>query len=434
MLKYSFLFIFSIAMVISTSAQTEWQWPSTPELKTEALEKQAYYKVLMNSSEPEKALSTLHWLYNYNPQLHPSIYKDGAKNIENILKKELSKKRREELEDSLIWMYDQRIDYFGDKSAVDRRAYTAFKLHYKNAKKYPLLSQLYDTLFTLPSSSISDFNLTPYMTLGVYYFKAKPKEFTAEMLIDVYDRITEVIEAKKAHGGNTSKMQKEQDKVDALFGTSDPLDCEFIEIKMLPRLKENPENIKLIKKTFAYLLKAKCTDKAYFLDVAESLYEKEPSAKLAKIIADRYSFAEEYVKAIEYYKYAESLTTEGADKYELLFKEAQVYSRMENKVGARKKAIEALSVKPEDKKSLNLIGNLYFKSYDECKEGESRVIDRSVFLAAYEMYRRAGNEDMMKQAKEQFPSIEDIFNEGFHEGDNVIAPCWIQMSIVLQRR
>ena len=97
-------------------------------------------------------------------------------------------------------------------------------------------------------------------------------------------------------------------------------------------------------------------------------------------------------------------------------------------------AYEALSAKPGSKEAYNLIGNLYFTSFDDCKGEQSQVQDRAIFIAAYDMYKKAGNSAQMAASKEQFPSIEDIFNEGKEEGDQVTIGCWINTTVNLQRR
>ena len=61
-------------------------------------------------------------------------------------------------------------------------------------------------------------------------------------------------------------------------------------------------------------------------------------------------------------------------------------------------------------------------------------MDRGVFLAAYKMYEKAGNNAQMKASKEQFPSIEEIFNEGMEEGESITVGCWINESVTLKRR
>jgi len=73
-------------------------------------------------------------------------------------------------------------------------------------------------------------------------------------------------------------------------------------------------------------------------------------------------------------------------------------------------------------------------SYEDCKGGVSRVQDRAVFLAAYEMYKKAGNSKMMQLAKAQFPSMEEIFELSLKEGETLRVGCWINETVTIQRR
>ena len=125
-----------------------------------------------------------------------------------------------------------------------------------------------------------------------------------------------------------------------------------------------------------------------------------------------------------------------------------------DKSRARALAYGALSAKPGSPEAYNLIGNLYFTSFDDCKsllpkvmgyrlqgpvEGPMKALmmaisNRAIFIAAYDMYKKAGNSTQMAASKEQFPSIEDIFNESKEEGDQVTIGCWINTTVSLQRR
>ena len=96
--------------------------------------------------------------------------------------------------------------------------------------------------------------------------------------------------------------------------------------------------------------------------------------------------------------------------------------------------MKASTFDTQSKAPFNLVGNLYFTSFADCKGGESKVLDRAIFIAAYDMYQKAGNSAQMAAAKEQFPSIEDIFNENYQEGQEVTLECWINTSVKLARR
>ena len=64
-------------------------------------------------------------------------------------------------------------------------------------------------------------------------------------------------------------------------------------------------------------------------------------------------------------------------------------------------------------------------------------IDRYIVqkdISDYEMYQKAGNSKQMEAAKSQFPSIEEIFNESYEEGQKITVDCWINESVTIQRR
>ena len=104
-------------------AQSEWNWPEDEALLMISQEKQAYYQILMLQEKYDHALSTLKWLYNSAPDLNPSIYIDGTKCIEEILKSTQDENRIAQLRDSSLWMYDVRMAHFGNKaSTIDRKA------------------------------------------------------------------------------------------------------------------------------------------------------------------------------------------------------------------------------------------------------------------------------------------------------------------------
>ena len=84
---------------------------------------------------------------------------------------------------------------------------------------------------------------------------------------------------------------------------------------------------------------------------------------------------------------------------------------------------KALEADPSKKEAYIIIGDLYLKSFQDCKGGEDMVKDRAVYIAAYEMYQKGGNAERMAVAQEQFPSKEDLFNYGYDVGRYL--NCWM---------
>lgn len=424
--------ILFLCIVIVGHAQDGWNWPEDEEQLSIAKEKQAFYKVSIQLENWRDAANSLFWLYQNNANLNPSIYIDGAKVYEELIEDTADEAKKSELSDSVLWTYDQRIKYFNDEAKVmDRKAYTAFKMYYKNADKFPMLAELYDKAYELNGNELSSFNLIPYMTLAKYYHQENESEMPAERVLEIHDRVSQVIE----NSLSGEKAKNEQDKADALLSSIEGLlSCDFIENKLFPKLEANPDDLNTAKKIFSYSLKAKCSDQPYFTMAGDVLYQSEPTFQLAAALGDKYMNGNEIEKALSYFEEALNLADDNEQKYRAYQSLAQAHYKNGSKATARKNAYEALNIMPGSTETYNLLGNLYFTSYEDCKAGESKVIDRAIFIAAFDMYAKAGNTTQMQAAKEQFPSVEEIFNEGYETGDEVKINCWVSKSVQLKTR
>jgi len=99
---------------------------------------------------------------------------------------------------------------------------------------------------------------------------------------------------------------------------------------------------------------------------------------------------------------------------------------------AAQKAAELNKEKASD--AWNLIGNLYMQSSAECRGGQSRVKDQSIFIAAHDAFRRGGDNSGMANARARFPSKEELFTEGFQVGETINTGCWIGETVTLATR
>ena len=108
--------------------------------------------------------------------------------------------------------------------------------------------------------------------------------------------------------------------------------------------------------------------------------------------------------------------------------------KKKNKSAARANFRKAISADAANKEPWTLIGDLYYHSFEQCKKMENMVKDRLVFILAYDMYRRGGNSSKMHNAKSQFPSKEEIFNQDYVVGQSMTINCWIKESVQLQTR
>jgi len=424
---------FSISLILISAtlmAQAGWNWPEDIDA---AKEKNALYTDALKSKLFAQAVESHQWLLDAAPDLNASLYINGAKIYEGLSANEKDAAQKVAYQDRALSMYDQRIKYFGKEASVlNRKAFVAYKYHSKNKSKYKELLALFDKVYELNGEKVLNNNLTGYMDV-VRRYKLSGGEISDAAVIDRYSTISDIIDIKIKQNKNVAKLERIQENVDKMLTATVTVDCAFVEENLGPKMNES-KDIKMAKKVFQLMLTGKCSDSPLFLQAAIIIFDNEPAFSLGKVIALKHTAIGEKELAIIYYDKAVELTEDNLKKAEVYLNKAQLYASNKQKSAARTNARTALSFDPSLKDAYTLIGNLYMQSYDQCREGVSRVDDRLVFIAAFNQYKKAGNSKSMVSAKEQFPSIEEMFELGYKEGKIMTVGCWINESVKLERR
>ncbi len=408
-----------------------WNWP---EDRLTAEEQNVLYTDNLKSELFAEAVEPLEYLIGVAPNLNPSIYINGAKIYEALAGQEVDERNKLKYQERALEMYDLRVKYFNNEAGVlNRKAYTAYKYYKSTKEKYAELKLLFDRAFELNGVDIFDNNLIAYIDV-IRRFNMTGGSVSDIEVLDIYATITDLIERKLKNGGNQERLTAIGDNVDKVLAATVTVDCNFVENNFGPKLHQNPEDGKLAKKIFKLMLTGKCTDNPLALKAAEIVNGKEASFGLAKFIASKSQIEGNIAKAVDYYNQAIRLADDKEKKAEIYFDLAKLYAAKDSKEQSRTNAYRAVKADPSLRNAYALVGNLYMNSYDGCKEGVSRIQDRAIFIAAYEMYSKAGDYAGMANAKAQFPSMEDIFNEGKEVGDSMIVGCWVKETVHLDRR
>ena len=149
----------------------------------------------------------------------------------------------------------------------------------------------------------------------------------------------------------------------------------------------------------------------------------------------RYLQEKDYEKAEPVLDKALTLAENDAQKAEIQFELAKLYGAKGQKSAARTAAKEAANLdESKSKDSWKLIADMYMSSINDCKGGESRAKDYSIYIAAYNAYQRAGDSNGMAQARQRFPSKEELFTESLQVGGTINTGCWIGETVTLATR
>jgi tetratricopeptide (TPR) repeat protein len=427
--KISLPLLFVFIIVGAASAQPGWNWGEQVDI---AKEKNALYTDFVKLGKYKEAIPPHSWLLENTPDLNASIYINGATIYEELAEAETDDAKKSEYQAKALEMYDLRIKYFGKEAYVlNRKVFPAYKFYKNDKSKYQELYEMYQKAFKLNGENFYDNNLVAYMDV-VRRYKVTGGAISDEEVIDIYTQITDVIDAKKATGKNVSRLEKITDTVDKMLTSAVDLDCDMVEDKLGPKL--TPDDIKMAKKIFQLMLTGKCTDRPLAFEAAQIVNEKEPSFGIAKFLGIRAAQDGNIAQASEYYQEAIDLTDENTKKAEVYLNIAKLHYSNGNKVEARSNSRKALAFDPSLSDAYSLVGDMYMSSFEDCKGGEKKTEDYAIFIAAYNQYKRAGDSAGMSKAKALFPSIEDIFNDGYEEGQTIQVGCWINESVVLERR
>jgi len=425
--------VFGISLINQLQAQNGWNWP---EDKKTAESKNALYTDALRVDNYRNAANHLSWLLQNAPDLNPSIYINGAKIYAGLSEQAKEPAKQAQFADSALLMYDLRIKYFNEEAEVlNRKAYEAYKYYRGEQNKYPELLEMFSKTFELNGNDVLGINTIAYMDV-LRRAKLSGGTMTDEEILSKYDMIIGVLDHKIADPNekNKASLQDYKNKIDAMLSEVVTVDCAFIENNLGPKLKSNPDDLQTAKKIISFSLAGKCTDKPIFMEAARVVHEKEPNFAIAKVIAIRAKAESDYETAARYLEEALTLTEQNTEKAEIYMELADIANKRGQKSTARDYAYKAVSADPSKTEAYTFIGDLYFKSYEQCKGGENIVKDRAVFLAAYEMYRKGGASSRMQTAKEQFPSAEEIFTYNMEVGQQVSVGCWINETVTIQKR
>ncbi|MCX7636341.1 MAG: tetratricopeptide repeat protein [Cyclobacteriaceae bacterium] len=417
----------------------EWLW-SEGERKAQEQEKVTLYQDAMNNKQYKQALPPLNWLLRNNPKLNTSIYINGADIFDKVASAETDPAKKRMYVDSLLLIHDLRIANCGEEANVtNRKALMAAKYYANENGKEAYVLELMDRAFELNGNNIIDGTIIPYMQT-IKINKLKLKKLTDDEVLNRYDKVMSIIDAKvklassKGNADQVNRYRTMREEVDKILLSMVTVNCDFVRNKLGPKFRQNPSDISTAKKIFAFMLQDKCADDPLWLEAAEAIHKEEKDYGLAKNLGIRYLVMENYTKASQMFKEALELAPTNSDKADILIYQGAIEAKIGSKPAARELFRQALAADASKKEAYEKIGDLYYQSFNDCKKEQNMADDRLVYLAAYDMYARAGESKKMAMAKEQFPSKEEIFLVNYQAGQTIRVGCWINETPTIRTR
>lgn len=441
-MKLKALFIVMM-MVVGFGASAQFTWPEDPEQRSDAQTLWTLFDDSYKQGDFDAAKSKLAVLLEKYPSISESLYINAIKVYKESFKN--TKDEAEQMANAQMVMdlYEKRYEQYpqSKKEVIDRQANDAFMFYYKESDKTRFILDIFDEAYALMGNE-AIYSLGRYnMNMAVIGY-ARNIGISDEEILNIYDRCTEHIDYQIAQAKSAGKSTKRYDQIkefiDEKLADLGLIDCEFIVDKLVPEFEANPSDAELANKIFVFAFDGGCTDAEWFTTAAEVVFNSNPNYGVGYMLGTKFGAEKEYEKSKEYFIKSIELTDDNTDKGKALKQLATTLRIQGEKAEARKFAMQAAEVDPTLKEDMYImIGDMVFGS-SECDGKVSQVDDRARFIAAYEYYLMAGDGPVAKlkqaSAREQFPTIGDIFTVNKEEGQSIKVGCWIQKTVTLRKR
>ncbi len=375
------------------------------------------------------AIKPWRWVFLNCPKGTQNTYIDGVKILQYLIDKENDKERKDKYIDTLMMLYDQRIEYFNKEGYVLGR---------KGVDLYKYRPEDYENVFTTLDRSIELMGNSTMAPVLVYYFRSavsmvKNDKADTSLIVDSYLKSSDIIEYNmEKYAGNQGKLANWEIVKGNIELTFEPYaTCEDLIPVYRKKFTENPDDIELLKKITEMLDKKKCQEDPLFFETSKKLYELEPTPESAYMLGKMLLKEGNYAEAIEYFKQTEGVENDDLKAKAFKFM-AEAYRAMKQFQLARSYALKTAGLDPEDGEVYILIGDMYAESAKDC--GDNELTNKVAYWAAVDKYMKAKrvDPDLTELANRRissysvyFPTQETIFFYDLHEGDEYMVECWI---------
>ncbi len=387
------------------------------------------------------------WKYMFEscPMATQNIYIHGANMIKHFYNIETDPDRREAWVDTLMMIYDQRIEMFGEEGRVLGR---------KAADLYQLRPSAVQELYEMSERSIEIEGMGAGADVLLINFQSVIRLADAallepEAILEAYDRATDIIEYNLEHNPDDARFYNPaKNNIRAMF---EPYaTCENLTKVYGPRFEANPEDIELLERITEILDNARCTNDELFYETTKKLHEIRPEGESAFLMGRLENNRENYREAIRYYQQAADLFVEEDEEsnqdriFRAYWLMAEISFRQFGELPqARRYARQAHQVTPSDGRPLIMIGEMYAESADEC--GDDDVTKKAAFWTAVDKFVEAANvaedeavkshaEQLANTFRQYFPNNEEIFFHGYSIGETFRVECWINRDTRIRAR
>ena len=373
-------------------------------------------------------------------------FEDGIAIYKNFYETTNDTKLKASYIDTIMMIYDKRVECFGEPSYVAGRKAFDYYYSFRSATDIETIYSLFKEAIDGKGEKADYFIINPFTKI------LSDKIANEELSLEEGRKYAKLLWRAIDYGTNSGKNKEAwaiineyaPPRLEALEGVKALYDCEYYTKKYYALFEANPDSCEIINRAYGRLLWGACGNdnpgvQALKAAKEEKCYTPPPPAGPLRQAFDAYTEGN-YNGAIKLFEEFVELTSDAEKKFKYSLLIAKIYyGDIRNFPKSREYALKASNYKQESGEPYLLIGKLYASSGPLC--GPGRGWDSQIVTwPAIDMFEKAAKDPLVAAEARKLirtywqymPSREDIFSRTIKEGSNFFVGCWIQRNTTVR--
>ena len=417
-MKINFVIALVVLMSFDANAQSKFGTDSVL-----CVENRSIYVQNFKSKNYSDALKPWRWAWKNCPEANENTFRHGPKIIKARMK--VDKVNKAAYVDTLMMIFDQRIQYFGKEGYV--LGLKGYELVIADKKRSAEALEILNKSLELDGNRADFRAVYGYMKAMVNLEKKGEK--TKQDVLEAYARISEVVDYNIINESKVTKyFVQYAEKIENLF--TPYANCDDLVTLFSSKFDPATEDISFLNRVTKVLENKECSTEKLFFDASSRLYELDPSASSADKMAKMSIAKGKSADAITFAKKAIEMEEDGNQKAIYYLGLADAYRNGGSYASARNAVYSALELRSGWGEAYMNLGNIYIAGAKSCGGDFEKS---TVYWVAVDAFSRArSDEDTKARASKSintyskyFPTKETCFFNGVEAGKSHTVGCWI---------
>ena len=429
-MKRIVLLISVAAIALIGSSKVSAQGKYGPD-RTECIKYLSYYTEYYKQKNYDAALPNWRQAYKYCPPTSRySMLSDGTTLIRNLIQKNQNNPvYKEKLVDSLMTLYNQRVEFWPKYATSSLNNMALDMYNYMKDEPAKLLEGLTGVIEQTKSKTRPNIFLFQISTAVDLY---KNGLLDPETVISIYETGVQYLgEITPKNDVEARSIEKTITDFESVFITSQVASCDNLITLFTPRYEADPQNLELSKNIVRMMsLTEGCMDNDLFLNAVQTVYTLEPSHTSAYYLYRLYSSRNDVDNAIKFIEEAvASEESDAAADANYLFELAAFSFKNGKNAKAYEAAQKVVELDPAMAgKAYMLIGTIWGSTV--C--GGNEIERRAPYWVAVDYMQKAKNADpaladdannYIRQYSAYYPQTAEAFMYDVTDGQSYTVSC-----------